>query len=59
MLEKRKILFFLTSDIQICKRHGDVESSEVEKLVRPKEQHELNDTDPIDEGKFTISHISY
>lgn len=50
---------FLTPEFQICKRHGDVESSEVEKRAQSKEQHELNDTDPIDEGKFTISHISY
>lgn len=52
MLEKRKILF-LTSDFQICK------SPEVEKGAQSKEQHELNDIDPIDEGKFAISHISY
>lgn len=58
MLEKRKILF-LTSDFQICKRHGDVESSDVEKGAQSKEQHELNDIDPIDESKFAISHISY
>lgn len=58
MLEKRKNKF-LTSDLQICKRHGDVESSEVEKGAQSKEQHELNDINPIDEGQFTISHISY
>lgn len=58
-VRKTKNSFFFKPEFQICKRHGDVESSEVEKLVQPKEQHEVNDTDQIDEGKFAISHISY
>lgn len=58
-VRKTKNSFFFKPEFQICKRHGDVESSEVEKPVQPKEQHEVNDTDQIDEGKFAISHISY
>lgn len=45
--------------MQICKRPGDLESSEVEKLAQLKEEHELNDTYSNDEGKFAIFNISY
>lgn len=44
--------------MQICKRPGDLESSEVEKLAQ-LEEHELNDTFSIDEGRFAIFNISY
>ncbi|XP_052706711.1 uncharacterized protein LOC128182140 [Crassostrea angulata] len=33
---------------QICKRHGDIESSEVEQLAQSTEQHEVNLIDTID-----------
>lgn len=42
----------------MCKRHGDVESSEVEKLAHSTEQHELNYIDTTDAGKFAISNVS-
>lgn len=42
----------------MCKRHGDVESSEVEKLAQSTEQHELNYIDTTDAGKFAISNVS-
>lgn len=45
--------------MQICKRPGDLESSEVEKPAQLKEEHELNDTYSIDEGKFATFNISY
>lgn len=42
----------------MCKRHGDVESSEVEKLAQSTEQHELNYIDTTDAGKLAISNVS-
>lgn len=51
--------FFLTPELQICKRPGDLESSEVEKLAQLKEEHELHGTYSNDEGKFAIFNISY
>lgn len=58
MCQKSDYLF-LTPEFQIFKRPGDVESSEVEKLTQLKEEHQLNDTYSIDEGKFAIFNISY
>lgn len=55
----RKTNASLTPEVQICKRPGDVESSEVEKLAQSKEQHELIHIDSNDEGKFAISNTSY
>lgn len=49
---------FFTPEFQICKRHGDVESSEVEKLAQSTEQHELSYIDTIDTGKFAKSNVS-
>lgn len=42
----------------MCKRHGDVESLEVEKLAQYTEQHELNYIDTTDGGTFAISNVS-
>lgn len=56
---RKTISFFLTPELQICKRPGDLKSSEVEKLAPLKEEHELNDTYSNDEGKFAIFNISY
>lgn len=41
-----------TQEFQICQRHTDVERSGVKKITHSKEQHEPNDIDLIDEGKF-------
>lgn len=57
MIIKTNTTFF-TSEFQICKRHGDVESSEKEKLAQSTEQHELNYINTIDAGKFAISNVS-